>query len=65
MTETAITLPLDAVESVVRSANRLGPQYMRPADRAALALVTQEVEQVRSMTAPEQEAKHGNAQNQA
>lgn len=45
----AITLPLDAVKSVVASANQLGRQYLLPADRKHLALVEAEIEQVEAL----------------
>lgn len=49
MPEHAVTLPLDVLESVIASAQRLHPGNLKPRDREALAIAVREMEMVQKM----------------
>lgn len=49
MTEAAVTLPLDVLESVIATAKRLHPGNLKPRDRDMLAIAEREVAQVKGM----------------
>lgn len=49
MTEAAVTLPLEVLESVIATCKRLHPGNLKPRDREMLAIAEREVEQVRGM----------------